>query len=52
MNLSSYDPCTLEEIEDEGACTNPAGHSFVCADVDNGGDGRTYCEWCGADGDA
>ena len=33
-------------------CSNPAGHSFVCADEDNGGDGRVYCEWCLADGDA
>jgi hypothetical protein len=28
------------------------GHSWVIADEDNGGDGRCYCEYCGADGDA
>lgn len=36
---------------DEG-CTNKGGHSFVTADTDNGGDGRSYCEFCLADGDA
>lgn len=27
-------------------------HSWVIADKDNGGDGRCYCEFCCADGDA
>lgn len=27
-------------------------HSWVTADKDNHGDGRSYCEYCGADGDA
>jgi hypothetical protein len=40
-------------------CTNPAGHEFECTGVAYGGDderyhgeGRCYCIWCGADGDA
>jgi hypothetical protein len=40
-------------------CTNPGGHSWVCTGTQYGGDdesyhgeGRCYCEWCGADGDA
>ncbi len=44
-----------ESVVDDGhppPCTNPEGHSWVCADTDNGGDGRTYCEFCLADGDA
>jgi hypothetical protein len=51
--LSDYDP------EDFDRCTNPDGHSFVCTGTAYGGDdesymgeGRCYCEWCGADGDA
>jgi hypothetical protein len=31
------------------ACTNPQGHSWVCRD-DN--EEISYCEWCGADGNA
>lgn len=38
--------------DDEPSCTNPRGHSWVTAEEDNGGDGRCYCEWCLADGDA
>jgi hypothetical protein len=40
-------------------CTNPGGHSWVYTGTQYGGDdesyygeGRCYCEWCGADGDA
>lgn len=32
-------------------CSNPAGHSWVTEDVERG-EGRSYCEWCGRDGDA
>lgn len=37
-----------------GPCPHdPDGkHSWVTADEDNGGDGRSYCEYCLADGDA
>lgn len=41
--------------EDEGyppPCPGRRDHSWVVADEDNGGDGRCYCEYCGADGDA
>jgi hypothetical protein len=48
-----------DDDDDEPKCTNPNGHSFVCSGVAYGGDdesyhgeGRCYCEWCGADGDA
>lgn len=37
--------------DEEPRCTNPGGHSFVIEDTDHG-EGRSYCEWCGADGDA
>lgn len=30
------------------ACSNPGGHSWV----ENEESGATYCEFCGADGDA
>lgn len=40
-------------------CTNPGGHEFECTGVLYGGDderyhgeGRCFCIWCGADGDA
>ena len=49
----------LDDLDDEPKCTNPEGHSFVCSGTAYGGDdesyrgeGRCYCEWCGADGDA
>lgn len=35
----------------EPVCCNPGGHSFVCEDVESG-EGRSYCEYCLADGDA
>lgn len=41
-----------DEDDSEPDCSNPGGHSWVTADEDNGGDGRSYCEWCLADGDA
>lgn len=40
-----------DEYEDENKCENPGGHSFVCEDCDSG-EGRSYCEYCLADGDA
>lgn len=45
---------TVAAVEDEPdpPCTNSAGHEWVTADRDEGGDGRCYCIWCGADGDA
>jgi len=40
-------------------CSNPGGHSWVYTGTAYGGDdesymgeGRVYCEFCGADGDA
>jgi hypothetical protein len=37
----------------EPICTNPGGHSWVTQKGDDiAGEGRSYCEWCGADGDA
>jgi hypothetical protein len=39
--------------EDDGMrCTNPGGHEFVIQEGDDiHGEGRSYCQWCGADGD-
>jgi hypothetical protein len=44
--------------DDDPGCTNPGGHSFVSSGTEYGGDdesyfgeGRCYCEFCGADGD-
>lgn len=49
MNQRLYD---LDE-DGEPVCTNPGGHSFVCEDVDGlYAEGRSYCEYCLADGDA
>jgi hypothetical protein len=40
------------DADDEGECPhNKRGHSFVTEDVDRG-EGRSYCQWCNADGDA
>lgn len=48
-------------VEDDGEprCTNPAGHEWSYTGTQYGGDdesyhgeGRCYCMWCGADGDA
>lgn len=56
-NGSEPDP--HPEGRDEDACTSPTGHSWVCTGTAYGGDderwhgeGRCYCEHCGADGDA
>ena len=40
--------------DDEGECPkNKRGHAFVVQEgFDIIGEGRSYCEWCGADGDA
>lgn len=35
-----------DEPDDEGRCTDPAGHDWQVSDTD-----RTYCTNCGADGD-
>lgn len=32
-------------------CGEWSGHSWVCEDAEIG-EGRSYCEYCGADGDA
>ena len=46
--LPDYD----DDDDGEPRCTNKAGHSFVCSDDDSYmGEGRCYCEFCGADGD-
>ena len=40
-----------EPAQDEGyppACTNPSGHEWVTSEEDD----RSYCCYCGADGDA
>lgn len=40
-------------FDDDGepVCCNPGGHEFVCEEVESG-EGRSYCQWCLADGDA
>lgn len=53
---------TMEEVldppdpapeDDEPRCVNSRGHSFVIQDTEEiRGEGRSYCQWCGADGDA
>jgi hypothetical protein len=52
--LGERDPTEAEAAADdsEDKCSNPGGHSWVTADEDNGGDGRSYCQHCLADGDA
>lgn len=52
--------CTMTyDDEPDDRCTNPGGHSWVYTGTAYGGDdesyhgeGRCYCEHCGADGDA
>jgi hypothetical protein len=46
------------EDEPEDRCTNPGGHEFECTGTAYGGDdarwfgeGRSFCIYCGADGD-
>jgi hypothetical protein len=48
-----------DDFTDEPACTHPGGHEWACSGTAYGGDdesyhgeGRCYCIWCGADGDA
>jgi hypothetical protein len=50
-----------DDFEDgyDDKCTDPGGHSWVYTGTAYGGDddsyhgeGRSYCEFCGADGDA
>ena len=45
--------------DDEKPCPNPGGHEWAYTGTAYGGDdpsyfgeGRCYCIWCGADGDA
>jgi hypothetical protein len=41
------------DVDDDDECTDPRGHSWVVQDTDEiEGEGRCYCEHCGADGDA
>ena len=41
--------------DDEEKCINPGGHSWVESDDTDDrfchGEGRVYCEYCGADGE-
>lgn len=53
------DPRDHDDDDGVPRCSNPKGHSWVCSGTAYGGDderwhgeGRCYCEWCGADGDA
>jgi hypothetical protein len=42
------------EAEDDGwppPCVDKRGHSWVVQDAEEGWEGRSYCEWCGVDGD-
>jgi hypothetical protein len=56
---ASYDD--EPDYDDDGypICSNPKGHEWACTGSSYGGDdesyhgeGRCYCIWCGADGDA
>lgn len=49
----------FDDENDGDACSDPGGHSWVYSGTAYGGDdesyfgeGRCYCEFCGADGDA
>jgi hypothetical protein len=51
-------PNPTADEPDDSACTNPRGHRWVYTGAAYGGDddrwqgeGRCYCEFCGADGD-
>jgi hypothetical protein len=57
MNFQPWNP----EIDEEPyyGCTNPGGHEWVYSGTAYGGEdesyhgeGRCYCAYCGADGDA
>ncbi len=48
----------FDDLDDDGGCTDPRGHKWACTGTQYGGDderwqgeGRCYCEHCGADGD-
>lgn len=48
-----------DDNDGEPVCTNPKGHEWAYTGTQYGGDdesyfgeGRCYCIWCGADGDA
>lgn len=54
----SYWPDEIQEVPDD-TCTNPDGHSWTYTGTAYGGDdtrwsgeGRCFCAYCGADGDA
>jgi hypothetical protein len=52
--------CTAaDDLDDDDHCTNAGGHEWAYTGTQYGGDdesyhgeGRCYCVWCGADGDA
>jgi hypothetical protein len=53
------DESEWEEDEPDERCSNPDGHQWVYTGTQYGGDderwggeGRVYCAYCGADGDA
>jgi hypothetical protein len=53
IDLAPDVPLGDYEDDAEAGCTAPGGHSWVTQDGDDvQGEGRTYCEHCGADGDA
>lgn len=59
---SNYSTPALDppfEDEPDDGCSDPAGHKFECTGTAYGGDddsyhgeGRCFCIYCGADGDA
>jgi hypothetical protein len=40
------------DADSNEGCSNKGGHVFVEQDTEDGSEGRSYCECCGADGDA
>lgn len=59
MPLSNFTPDDFDDFDGEPRCTNPEGHEWAYSGSAYGGDddsycgeGRCYCVWCGADGDA
>lgn len=64
MPLDEYGNCAecdarLDAEDGEPKCTSSTGHEFVYTGTSYGGDdesycgeGRCYCRYCGADGDA
>lgn len=50
---TSFHDGEMDVEDDPQPCSNPRGHSWVVQEGDEiSGEGRSYCEWCGADGDA